>query len=148
MANQITDRVAEQIETRLADQKSKAADTVSSVAQTLHSSGQQLRQDGKDDVGRYVERAADQVERIASYLNSAELSDVMHRVEGFARRQPAAFMAGAFAVGFVASRFLKSTRDEPAGYLPATTDRSDAYEAGSNFGFTPTDSFTDPNRGV
>ena len=136
MANQITDRVAEQIETRLADQKSRAADKVSSVAQTLHSSSQQLRQDGNDDVGRYVERAADQVERIANYLNSTEMSDVVNRVEDFARRQPAAFMASAFAVGFVASRFLKSSRDQPAGYLPESTGGAGSYETGSNFDYS------------
>lgn len=155
MANQIKDRVAETIETRLADQKSRAADTVSTVAQTLHSSGQKLREDGQADVGRYVERAADQVERIASYLNSTEMSDVVYKVEDFARRQPAAFLASAFAVGFVASRFLKSTREEPRGYLPETTSRdtdgyqAGGYETGSNFGFSRPSSLTDEsNRGL
>ena len=158
MANQITDRVAEQIETRLADQKSRAADKVSSVASTLHSSSQQLREDGNEDIGRYVERAADQVERIADYLNSTEVTDVVHKVEDFARRKPVAFLAGALAVGFVASRFLKSSRPEPIGYLPETTQptggyqgggyEASGYEAGSNFDFSRTNSMTDPNRGV
>jgi hypothetical protein len=148
MANQITDRVAGQLETRLADQKARAADKVSSVANTLHASSQQLRDDGNDDIGSYVERAAGQVERIAEYLNSTEVSDVVNKVEDFARRKPVAFVAGALAVGFVASRFLKSSRPEPAGYLPQTTERSEAYEAGSNFGFTRSDpTMTDPNRG-
>ncbi|MGQ0561642.1 MAG: hypothetical protein ACT443_07195 [Gemmatimonadota bacterium] len=135
MANQITDRVSEQIETRLSDQKTRAADTVSTVARTLLSSSQQLREQGEADIGRYIERAADQVERIANYLQSTELTDVVHRVEDFGRRQPAAFMAGAFAAGFLASRFLKSSREEIPYQHGYETRGTESYEIGSNFGY-------------
>ncbi|MGQ0815808.1 MAG: hypothetical protein ACT4O1_15340 [Gemmatimonadota bacterium] len=169
MANQITDRVAERIETRLTDQKSRAADTVSTVAQTLLSSSQQLREQGQEDVSRYIERAADQVERVANYLQRTDVDEVVHRVEDFARRQPATFMAGAFAIGFIASRFLKSSRNDQVydeGYDTyyggrtgdgIDTDRTGGYEAGSNFDFSRTDSTRtssqaemnyDTNRGV
>lgn len=139
MVNQIKERVTEQVETKLSDQKTRAAETVSTVADTLRSSSQQLSDSGQDGVSRYIERAANQAERFASYLDSTEVTEVVDRVEEFARRQPAAFMAGAFAVGFLASRFLKSTpradyssfgTDYRAGALP-----SGDYETGSNFGF-------------
>lgn len=135
MANQIKGKVTEQVETRLSDQKTRAAETVGTVADTLRSSSQQLSDSGQDGVSRYIERAADQAERFASYLDSTEVSEVVDRVEDFARRQPAAFMAGAFAVGFLASRFLKSGQSD-AGYRSGYTsdrERSAAFESGSNF---------------
>lgn len=115
MANEIKERVkervTEQVETRLAETRTRAAGHVSAVAETLHSSSEDLRDRGEEQVSRYVEKAADQVERMATYLQDADVGEVVNRVERFARREPAAFMAGAFAVGFLASRLLKSSRD-------------------------------------
>ncbi|HEX6560307.1 MAG TPA: hypothetical protein VF021_12615 [Longimicrobiales bacterium] len=126
----VQEKAGEQIETRITDQKARAADKLSGVAQSLLTSSQQLRTDGNEDVSRYIERAADQVDRLASYLQRADVHQVMDQVEGFARRQPAAFVASAFAVGFLASRFLKSSRGE-VGYRD--TGRNAGFEAGSNF---------------
>lgn len=123
--DRVKERVTEQVETRLTDQKTRAAERVSTVADTLKSSSEDLAGRGEERVSRYVEQAADQVERIASYLQDAEVSEVVHRVERFARREPAAFMAGAFAVGFLASRLLKSSREE-TGYVSTT----DGYRGG------------------
>lgn len=138
MVNQLKEKVTEQVETRLSDQKGRAAETVSTVADTLRTSSQQLSDSGQDGVSRYIERAADQAERLASYLDSTEVTEVVDRVEDFARRQPAAFMAGAFAVGFLASRFLKANRadygtDYTTRALPS--DTAGDYETGANFGF-------------
>lgn len=115
MVNELKDRVSNTVETRLTEGKSRAAERVSTVATSLHESGAQLRERGEDEVGRYIERAADQVERVASYLQRAEVDEVVERVESFARRRPVAFLAGAFAVGFAASRVLKSGRPDDRG---------------------------------
>ena len=171
----VKERVTEQVESRIADKKVRAAERVSTVAETLKSSSEDLRDRGEERVSHYVEQAADQVERIATYLQDTNVADVVHRVERFARREPAAFMAGAFAVGFLASRLLKSSQPETA-YLPSTSDgisdgynvsggystgyqsgSTGSYEAGSNFDLgrtsdaarTPSpESDYDSNRGV
>jgi hypothetical protein len=123
----VKERVVEQVETRFADSTGRVAERVSTVADTLKSSSEDLRGRGEERVSQYVEQAADQVERIAAYLQDTDVADVVHRVERFARREPAVFMAGAFAVGFLASRLLKSSQPE-TNYLPATSDGiSDGY---------------------
>lgn len=124
MKERVKERVTEQVETRLAETRTRAAGHVSAVAETLHSSSEDLRDRGEEQVGRYVEKAADQVERIATYLQDADVGEVVDRVERFARREPAAFMAGAFAVGFLASRLLKSSRETsyPMDYGTLDTD--------------------------
>lgn len=111
MKERVKERVTEQVESRLADTRTRAAGHVNAVAETLHSSSEGLRDRGEEQVSRYVEKAADQVERVATYLQDADVGEVVDRVERFARREPAAFMAGAFAVGFLASRLLKSSRE-------------------------------------
>ena len=136
----VKERVTERVESRIADTKVRAAERVSTVAESLKSSSEDLRDRGEERVSHYVEQAADQVERIAAYLQDTDVADVVHRVERFARREPAAFMAGAFAVGFLASRLLKSSRPETA-YLPATTDGagynvSGGYSTGYQSGST------------
>jgi hypothetical protein len=45
-------------------------------------------------------------------------------VEGFARRQAGLFLGGAFALGFILSRFFKSSRPERHG--GGRTDQTDA----------------------
>ena len=129
-AHTVKERAGERIESRIADSKSRAAETLSGVASTLMSSSQQLRGE-QPGASRAIERAAEGVERFASYLQETNVDDVVDSVHEFARRQPAAFIGGAFALGFIASRFLKAT--SPHGRtrnLPAvTSDAGRGYAA-------------------
>jgi hypothetical protein len=102
----LVDRAKPQIES----QKDRVAENLSSTADALRQTGQQLR--SKDEsamVGEYVERAAAGVERFAGYLRDRPLDQLMRDAEGFARRQPAVFLCGAFGLGLIAARFLKSS---------------------------------------
>lgn len=117
----VSDRAGEQIETRLSDQKSRAADKLTGVSDALRTSSQQIRQNGQEDIGQYIERAAQQVDRVANYLQSSDVRQMAREVEAFARRNPAAFVAGAFAVGFAASRFLKAS----SGYAYGNDGQAD-----------------------
>jgi vacuolar-type H+-ATPase subunit H len=103
------ERAVEQVQARFDEQKTRAADSLSSVAQTLRSSTQNF-QTGQDGIGRYINEAADRVDNLAHYLHDRELNDIVDQVEDFARRQPVAFLGGAFALGVLGARFLKSTQ--------------------------------------
>jgi hypothetical protein len=94
----------------LNSQKAKAADGLGCVAQALRRSGEQLRtQDPSTPVQHYVSSAADQVERLSGYLRESSVSDMVNGLEQFARRQPALFIGGAFMLGLLGARFLKSS---------------------------------------
>jgi hypothetical protein len=56
-----------------------------------------------------VDRAAEQVSRASDYLSDSDVKDLLHDLEGFARRRPAAFVGGSLAAGFVLARFFKSS---------------------------------------
>ena len=136
-ASQVKERATEQLETKITSQKSRAADTLNGVAQSLLSSSQQLRDQQQDGASRAIERAAEGVERFATYLQETNVDEVVDQVHEFARRQPAAFIGGAFALGFVASRFLKASSPEGRRQLYAgsegdrtltSDDRSGSYD--------------------
>ena len=67
--------------------------------------------------------AAGQVNRLADRLKTIDLTHLVDDIGNFARREPILFLGGAFALGVIASRFLKATpsriRDdiEPTGGL-------------------------------
>lgn len=100
----------EQVTSRIATQKDTTAESLTGVAQALRQTGQQLRD--KDQVGmtEYIDQAAEQVERLSGYLRSNDLGQLMGDVEQFARRQPTLFLGGAFVLGLIGARFLKSSR--------------------------------------
>jgi hypothetical protein len=52
------------------------------------------------------------VERWADYVQNTDAREMANRVESFARREPGLFLGGAFALGLVGARFLKSSRRE------------------------------------
>ncbi len=129
-ASELANRGTEQAKSQLANQKHNASQRLTPIQSALRESAQQLRNQGQGQVGEYAEKAADQVERFSSYLRQTEVDEIMDEVRGFARRRPGLFLGSAAAVGFFATRFLKSTSEEAssaAGYgssAPTATGRT------------------------
>ncbi|MBP2302898.1 hypothetical protein [Azospirillum picis] len=97
------------IRSLLEQQTGRAADQLGGVANALHKAAEQLTEENNGMVAGYAEQAADRVERVADMLRDADFDDIVGEVEGFARRQPEVFIGAAFAVGFLAARFIKSS---------------------------------------
>lgn len=114
---QVADMARQQVSTRLSGQKDRAAEGLTSVAEALRQTGQQLRSQDQQMVTGYIDSAAQQVDRISSYLRQNDLGRFVDDLEGLARRQPGLFLGGAFALGLLGARFLKSSRPytPPAG---------------------------------
>lgn len=108
LAGNVGHRVADTVEDRLSDQRLRAADSLGQVAHSLRSAGQQMP--SENGLGRYVSQAADRVDDLAGFIKEHEISELVDNFEDMARRQPAAFLGGAFALGLVGARFLKSSR--------------------------------------
>lgn len=119
LGGQVREDTKERVESGLARGKARAATTLGTVARTLRESAQPLRNENQAGAGRYVEQAADRVQRFSDYLQRTDVRDMVDGIERAARRQPAIFLGGAFALGLVGARFLKSSRraraDERAG---------------------------------
>jgi hypothetical protein len=63
---------------------------------------------------QYGNSLADKVEQLSSYLDRKEVGELIHDIEYFARRNPALFIGGAFALGLLGARFLKSSSPNQA----------------------------------
>lgn len=116
-AKQAVENVAgqarEQVTTQVAAQKDKAAGAIGGVADALRQTSGSMKQSGP--LPAIADQAADTVDRIAEYLQSRNLGDLIGEVERFARREPAIFLGSAFAMGLLGGRFLKSSPQHQYG---------------------------------
>ena len=85
---------------------SRSAKDLADVARALRKASKELE---NNMASPYVDMAADQIDRASTFLRRAELKDVLSSAESFAKREPLIFLSGAFLLGLVGSRFLKSS---------------------------------------
>jgi hypothetical protein len=105
----VVDRVRNAASAQLATQKDRATDTLGSLASAVRQSTQTLRDQRQDNIAQYMDRAADQIDRLSASLRDRDVNRLMNDAQQFARRQPALFIGAAFAAGVLAARFLKSS---------------------------------------
>jgi hypothetical protein len=104
----VADQAQKTAEVQLSSQKDQAAETLHTVAESIRAGGQRMRQE-QPQIASLANQAADKVDEASGYIRDHEVRDFVHEVESFARREPLIFVGGAFAVGFLAARFLKAS---------------------------------------
>ena len=92
--------------------KHSTVEALSGIAQSLSTAGHQLR-DQQNGASSFVEQAASRLDRAAKYLDTADADDLIKQTESWARNNPALFLGGAFLLGVLGARFLKSSRPTP-----------------------------------
>ena len=122
----IVGKVKEQATAQLSSQKDRATDGLGSVAQAVRQTTQHLRDNQHETVARYAEQTAEQIERFSQRLKDKDVGELMNDAQQLARRQPALFIGGAFALGLLGARFLKSSSPDGAS--------SFSNYGGSNYG--------------
>jgi hypothetical protein len=131
----LMDRVREGANTQLSTQKNRATDGIGSVAQAVRQTTQHLREQQHDTIARYVDQAADQLERVSERLRQKDVGELLQDAQQFARRRPAVFIGSAFAIGLLGARFLKSSRERQNGQ---------SGQSGRNAYATRNAGYTDP----
>lgn len=106
------------VEGRLETRKDRAVQGLGDVAEALRHTGEHLRSQDKTELTDYIARAADRVEAASGYFQNKDFGQIMGDVERFARREPALFLGGAFVVGLVGGRFLKSSGSQASVSQP------------------------------
>lgn len=113
VAEKIYDTAAKTASSKINEQKSNLASSLAGVADSIRQIGESFG-DEKQPYGvakltaDYGNTLADKVEQVSSYLEGRDLGKLINDVEDFAHRNPILFIGGAFALGVVAARFLKS----------------------------------------
>jgi hypothetical protein len=108
----------EKATTVIEERKGDLASGLTTVADTIRQVGSTLRQTEEqtgitDTAAQYGDSLAQQIESISRYFERSDVRVMVRDVETFARRNPAVFVGGAFALGLLAARFLKSSNPNP-----------------------------------
>jgi hypothetical protein len=106
VASQASDRFKETID----GQKTAGAEYVGSLADTKRRAAREFDRD-LPIAGTYIRKAAAQVETVSDSIRTGNFNDLVRGAQGFARRQPTAFLGMAVLAGFGAVRFLKSSAE-------------------------------------
>lgn len=120
-AGDMIDQARDQAKAGLSRGKDQAVGSLSGIAQALRQTGQQFHQQHQEAIAGFADAAAGQVERFGGYFHDRDMDQLAGEAENLARSQPALFLGGAMALGFVAARFLKSSQ--------ANSDRAMTYTA-------------------
>lgn len=105
----LKDRIRQTANTQLNRQKDRATDELGNVAQAVRQTTQQLRERDQHTAAHYIEQAANQLQRFSEGLKNKDVAELLNDAQRLARRQPALFIGGAFALGLIGARFFKSS---------------------------------------
>ena len=125
-STELANQAQNTVKSTLESQKQKGVGELSGLAEAVRQTSHTLREQQKESVAHYAERAAEQMDRMAEYFESRDVGELLNEAEMFARRHPEAFLGGAFMMGLMAGRFLKSSRDR-------RIDESSSYERQESF---------------
>lgn len=130
-SNGIVGRVREQATAQLATQKTKATDGLGSVAQAVRETTRHLREGQHETVAHYAEQAADQIERFSQRLRNKDVGELMTDAQRLARQKPALFVGGAFALGLIGARFLKSSASDSDSSYGGSAEHTRGQSSGA-----------------
>jgi hypothetical protein len=111
MGRELADRAGEAARSRADEEKDRLAGGIRAVANALRRGSDQLPEDQRT-YGRMLEGVADRVSNASRYLDERDVNALTRDVRRVARDHSAAFLGGAFVLGLVGARFLKSSPDE------------------------------------
>lgn len=116
-ASEVAGQVEERTRSMFDQRKGQAAGELHQLASAFRRTSEQLRMEDKGSVATYGERIANQIDRISDSIESKSTEELIDDVEDFARERPEIFLGGAFALGLLAARILRSpTRRRTSQY--------------------------------
>ncbi|MGZ9030644.1 MAG: hypothetical protein ACXW2G_04675 [Burkholderiaceae bacterium] len=139
----------EQGKEALSRRKEGAAEQFGSVAAALHTTADDLQGRNQPQAGRFVSYAAEQLESFGRRIRDKDVDSIIDEASQMGRRSPAVFFAGSVVVGFLVSRFLKSSqaareresRDStPVSTPPSSRGAATDWDDGVNVGSTASSS--------
>jgi hypothetical protein len=104
----MVDRGREKATAQLDSQRMRIAEGLDGLAQAIRATSREL-QGEQATLASYANQGAARVDHFAHYLQDHDVDELVHDVERYARQRPALFIGGAFALGLIAARFLKSS---------------------------------------
>lgn len=130
------EEVKQEVRGRVDERKQVATEKVHALARALRAAGDTLEDEGENTLARYGRQAADQVERLASYIDGNDTSGMMRQFEGMARDNPAAFTGTTFAAGLLLGRFLRASKPDDTADSQQWQERGASFDRGDGLSDT------------
>ena len=89
----------------------RIADSMGGMADAVRNTAERLDDEGNPTVAENMHRAANGIQRFSNTVRDRDISWLVGEIESFARRQPVVFIGTGVAVGFLLTRFLKSSAE-------------------------------------
>jgi hypothetical protein len=141
-AKDLASKASEKLLNSVEEQKAAGAHFVSGMAGALRRAANEFGE--VPEAAQYIRLAANQIDSVSDAFRKRDLNQLVSDVQGFARRQPTAFLGMAVLAGFAAVRFLKTSTGTSAGnstpsHPDYASDSSPAtgYRSGSSSGSWP-----------
>jgi hypothetical protein len=122
-ARELGDQAVEVVRSRGDEQRERVAEGVRTFAYALRRGANDLPEDRRE-YGRFIDDVADRVESVSRYIEQRDVDSLTREARRFARDHTPVFLAGAFTLGMLGARFMKSSGDA------ARDDRYDRYDRG------------------
>jgi len=133
-AQTVVDQVQHVTSTQANSQMTRAADLLDGVVQSIQQTSQSMREQ-QPQVASLADEAALRVEGVSNYLRNTDLNGVIGDAQSYARREPLIFLGAAFAVGFIAARFLKASAPDASNAGDFGTRRSGLPGYGADYDY-------------
>lgn len=128
---QVYEQVSDETSAKISDKKSQVAQGLSTVAENLRQADKNM-QDAEEEIpianvaGKYTDSLAGKIDQASDYIDKKDLGEMLGDAERFARRNPAIFIGGAFALGLLFARFLKSSGSKRNANNSRSNDATDS----------------------
>lgn len=109
-AAEAADRTRHKVTDYAEQQKGVAAEQIVKLSEAAHAAADHLNE-ASPTMARYAHDLAGGIDRFAGVVRERSVGDLMRQASGYARREPAMFVAGTVFVGFMVARFLKSSAE-------------------------------------
>jgi len=92
--------------------REQARESVGSMARALRAASDALRDEDHGRMSDMSRQAAEQMDRLAGYIDRKDYQALLDDVRRFGRERPALFLGGMFVTGMLAGRFLRAKSPE------------------------------------
>lgn len=110
-ARELGDHAVEIARTRGDEQRVRVAEGVRTFAYALRRGADDLPADRRE-YERFIDDVADRVESVSRYIEERDVDSLTREARRFARDHTPLFLTGAFGLGMLGARFIKSSGDQ------------------------------------
>lgn len=110
-ANELKEEARQRATSTMEQQKRMLADQTGKLATAIYRMAEELDNQGQPYFSGYANNIARCTDTLSERLRERDIKTLVTQIEGYTRRQPSLFIAGAVAVGFLFTRFMRSSSE-------------------------------------